>query len=307
LGPLIGASEEDLMDLAIGRSGSLWSSLQRRASSEPRFAVWRDYLLALAAQADQKDPFAWLSDVLVLPCPFDPRSGRRAFASRLGPDAEDPLDELLRQAQAFSARHVPSLHLFLDWLLSSETDIKREMEQGEDRVRIMTVHASKGLEAPVVILPDSGDRYISKCFDDEWMKDMGYLGAEHRLGTVRELLQFKGRHVEFAGQEETIASVVHRMRQLGISQMPIQQVDSEPPSMIREVDVLHHLVSGDCRPTDNVLRAAVPLQGKVALDDPISKVQLVFDTNEVAVVMDEGRIVGIIGKIDVVEFLAARS
>jgi len=159
----------------------------------------------------------------------------------------------------------------------------------------------------VVILPDSGDRYISKCFDEEWMRDMGFLGAADRLGTVRDVLQFKGRHVEYAGREETISSVVQRMRHLGISQMPIEQADGELPSMVREVDVLERLVNGQCRPTDNVLRAAVGLRGCVKLEDSMSRVQRVFEEHEVAVVMEEGKIIGIVGKIDVVEFLAARN
>ena len=50
----------------------------------------------------------------------------------------------------------------------------------------------------VVIIPDSGDRYLSKCYDDEWMRDMGFLGPEQRLGTVRELLELKPARVEFA-------------------------------------------------------------------------------------------------------------
>ncbi len=159
----------------------------------------------------------------------------------------------------------------------------------------------------VVILPDSGDRYISKCFDDEWMKDMGYLGLQERLGTVRELLQFKGNHVEFASPDESLASVVKRMSALGISQMPLSHANGEPFVMIREADVLQSLIRGDCKPADNILRVATPMRGQVSMDDSLSKVQKVFDQNNVAVVMDNGTIVGIVGKIDVVEFLAARS
>ena len=55
----------------------------------------------------------------------------------------------------------------------------------------------------VVIVPDSGDRYLSKCYDNEWMRDMGFLGPEQRLGTVRELLEFKPGSVEFASADET--------------------------------------------------------------------------------------------------------
>lgn len=154
-GPLMGASEEQLMELAIGRSGSLWASLNAKAAQNDVYAAWRDYLRALLDQADQTPPLPLLVRLLNQPCPADERSGRRAIAARLGPDAEDPLDELLNEAEDFGATHSPSLQSFLHWLDSTEAEIKREMEQAVHRVRITTVHASKGLESPIVILPDT--------------------------------------------------------------------------------------------------------------------------------------------------------
>ncbi|MFQ5491356.1 MAG: pyridoxal-phosphate dependent enzyme, partial [Phycisphaerae bacterium] len=80
----------------------------------------------------------------------------------------------------------------------------------------------------VCILPDSADRYLSKCFDDEWMKDMGFLSSEDRLGTVADLVQFKEQVVQLADADETIAHVAQRMRTLGISQMPVPQDEGRP-------------------------------------------------------------------------------
>ncbi|MGE4352044.1 MAG: double-strand break repair helicase AddA [Bdellovibrionales bacterium] len=154
-GPLIGASEEQMMDLAIGREGSLWVSLTEKSAAGSVFAVWRSYLSAALEEADRIPPLPFLVRVLTQPCPADPRSGRRAIAARLGPEADDPLDELLGQAEAFGATHTPSLQAFLHWLAATEAEIKRELEQAEQRVRITTVHASKGLESPIVLLPDT--------------------------------------------------------------------------------------------------------------------------------------------------------
>ncbi len=159
----------------------------------------------------------------------------------------------------------------------------------------------------VVIIPDSGDRYISKCFDDEWMKDMGYLDHEQRLGTVRELIQFKGEHVDFAGRVETVADVARRMRELGISQMPVTVEEGRPMKMVHESDILDALITGTCSAGDPVLDVATDLSGLVRLDDSLARVQQVFDKNQMAVVLDRGDIVGIIGQIDFVEFLAART
>jgi cystathionine beta-synthase len=160
----------------------------------------------------------------------------------------------------------------------------------------------------VVIIPDSGDRYLSKCFNDDWMKDMGFLGPEQRLGTVREVLNFKGGQVEFANGDEALGDVVSRMSEMGISQMPVRtSAESAPLLMIHELDILQGLVSGRCTPKDPVSCVAKALEGQVSLDDPLTKVQRVFDDHNVAVVVDKGNVVGIISKIDVVQFLAARS
>jgi cystathionine beta-synthase len=159
----------------------------------------------------------------------------------------------------------------------------------------------------VVIIPDSGDRYITKYFNDEWMKDMGLFDIEERLGTVRVLIEAKGRHVEFAERSETIAEVASRMGQLGFSQMPLRPNGSDPLMMVHELDLLRALASGSCKGEDRVVDAAAPLNGIVSINDPLSKVQRIFDKDEVAVLVEGGNITGIISKIDVVEFLAHRS
>jgi cystathionine beta-synthase len=157
----------------------------------------------------------------------------------------------------------------------------------------------------VVIIPDCGDRYLSKCFNDQWMKDMGLLGPEQRLGTVREVMKFKGGKVEFAEPNETLEKVVSRMSEMGISQMPVRAGGPEQRRlMIHELDILQGLVSGACTTKDTVTRVAKALEGQVTMDDPLTKVQAVFDNHNVAVVVDKGEVVGIISKIDVVEFLA---
>jgi len=163
--PLIGLDETALFDLAHGRPGHLWPALARAAEREPdRFGpAWR-WLHDLLAVVDYRAPFELFAGVLTGPCPADPDaaaggSGRRAMLARLGPEAVDPLDEFLSGCLAFEREHVPALQGFLHWLEAAETEIKRELESGGGggggRVRIMTVHGSKGLQAPVVILPDT--------------------------------------------------------------------------------------------------------------------------------------------------------
>ncbi len=159
----------------------------------------------------------------------------------------------------------------------------------------------------VVILCDSGGRYLSKCFNDDWMKDMGFLGLEERMGTVREVLQFRKRSVEFAEPDEVLETVARRMVALGISQMPLVVEDDDVHfMMIHEADILRGLVGGDCTPQDKVVDIAKKLKGRVRLDDSLTRIQTVFDEDNVAVAVEGGEVVGIVTKIDVVEFLTAR-
>src|SRR5262249_8730002 len=84
------------------------------------------------------------------------RGGRNMLLERLGVEAEDPVEEFLALALAYEREHVPSLQGFLRWLAASDTEVKRDFgARRRDEVRILTVHGAKGLEAPVVFLPDT--------------------------------------------------------------------------------------------------------------------------------------------------------
>lgn len=158
-GPLIGLNEDDLFTLAYGRRGGLWPALAALAETDARFQPARRYLGDLLAITDFTAPYELFAGLLSRPCPADAISGRRAILKRLGPDAQDPLDEFLSVCLAFERAHAPSLQGFMYWLAASQAEIKREMEAAGGpaggRVRIMTVHGSKGLQAPIVFMPDT--------------------------------------------------------------------------------------------------------------------------------------------------------
>ena len=150
-GPLFGLDDDDLFDLAWDRGeASLWHELGRRSAEKPEFRAAHDELAGLLARADFAPPAELFSDVLVR------RGGRRKIAARLGADANDPLDEFLALALAFERVHPPSLQGFLQWIEEGEAEIKRDLEHGiRDEVRVMTVHGAKGLQAPIVFMPDT--------------------------------------------------------------------------------------------------------------------------------------------------------
>ncbi len=151
-GPLYGLDDESLFRLAYERPGSLWRALLARQTEEPAWQAAAAELQALRDRVDFLPPFELLSQVL------GARRGRRRIAERLGEESNDPLDEFLALALAHEQEHPPSLQGFLGWLGRSEVAIKRDMEEAGQKIRLMTVHGAKGLQAPVVLLPDTDAR-----------------------------------------------------------------------------------------------------------------------------------------------------
>ncbi len=147
--PLGGLTDDGLMQLAAGRQGSLWEALGRRAAERPDWQAAHGFFTALLSRVDYAQPYALLSEAL------GPLGGRARLFGRLGPEAAEPVDELLSAALLHATAHAPSLQGFLHWLRQSGAEVKREAEAAGDTVRIMTVHGAKGLEAPLVILPDT--------------------------------------------------------------------------------------------------------------------------------------------------------
>jgi ATP-dependent helicase/nuclease subunit A len=145
--PLIGFDDDALMKIAARRSGSLAEALAAAdegvaVEAARRLEGWR-------ARAKALTPFAFYAALL------GQDGGRRALIARLGPEAADPIDEFLTLALAHERSEAPSLHNFLSQVESADVEIKRDMEVETEGVRVLTVHASKGLEAPIVFLPDS--------------------------------------------------------------------------------------------------------------------------------------------------------
>ncbi|GLQ35614.1 double-strand break repair helicase AddA [Amylibacter marinus] len=145
--PLLGLSEAELFHLAHGRSGTLWQSLR-----DSNHGGILDILRDLRAQSDFLRPYELIERILIT------HQGRAKLIARLGTEVEDGIDELLAQAMQYEQIEAPSLTGFLAWFEAGDVEIKREMDSQMDQVRLMTVHGSKGLEAPIVILPQTGQR-----------------------------------------------------------------------------------------------------------------------------------------------------
>ena len=147
--PLIGMGDEDLILLAPERKSSLWEALQARAQEKTDWEKAVAFLKKLLARADRMPPFEFFHAILT------EDEGRKKLLARLGPDALDPIEMFLNTALDYEEEAPPSLQGFLYWIAYEEPEKKRDLELRLDRVRITTVHSAKGLEAPVVFLPDT--------------------------------------------------------------------------------------------------------------------------------------------------------
>lgn len=148
--PLIGWTQDDILaHVPRAPRQRLWDHL-RRADAEPIVAETAARLRDLLRRADYQTPQALVSWLLT-----GPWQGRARLVARLGAEANDPLDELLNAAFAYEGEHWPSLAGFIAWFDAGTGDLKRDSDGASGQVRVMTVHGSKGLQAPIVILADA--------------------------------------------------------------------------------------------------------------------------------------------------------
>ncbi len=168
--PLIGISEDELFKLAHDRGNkSLWSVL---TANQNEYSGAYKFLSDLLYKNKFTTPFEFYSEIL------NAQNGRKKFISRMGEEVNELLDEFLNLAQSYTYNHTASLQGFISWVGAGGSEIKRDLDQGNDQIRIMTVHGSKGLQAPIIILPDTTQTPSNKgniLWDDK--RDLMYVSS----------------------------------------------------------------------------------------------------------------------------------
>ncbi|MFT3996819.1 MAG: UvrD-helicase domain-containing protein, partial [Asticcacaulis sp.] len=150
--PLCDLSEDDLFALTRVKDATLWQALNRLSETDERFVPAKAFIGWALSEAPQQTAFDFLGLVLNRRDP-EGRTQRQRFVTRLGVECEDVLDEALNLALKGEGVGAIGVTDFLNLCEFNASEIKREQEEGGDRVRVMTVHGSKGLEAPWVVLP----------------------------------------------------------------------------------------------------------------------------------------------------------
>ncbi len=176
--PICGWTQDQLYDVAhVKRTGSLWAEVRARDDV--------GILGKLLNMADYVSPYVFLETML-----SGDIGARRNLLRRLGNEAADPIDELLNTALQFEREGVATLQGFLDWFDRGEGEIVRDAGGQGDAVRVMTVHAAKGLQAPLVILADAtGDPDAANDRDFEWVLDETVVPLFRPRGAERKLVE----------------------------------------------------------------------------------------------------------------------
>src|SRR3989441_7658944 len=158
----------------------------------------------------------------------------------------------------------------------------------------------------VVVLPDSGSRYITKFYSDEWMEDNGFLDPTDRMGTVSDLLGGKKRTVYTVKPSDTAKVAVELMKRHGVSQLPVVDGGNKPIAMLHEVDLLQALLDGRHKLNEPISAVMKPLAGIVTPRTPVSRLKELFATDHLAIVEDGDRLAAIVTQIDLIHWVRTR-
>lgn len=153
----------------------------------------------------------------------------------------------------------------------------------------------------VVLLPDSGSRYLSKVFDDNWMRENGFLDQ----ATVGDLLAAHPREVITADEQTSLGDAIRQMKTHGISQLPVLDVSGGLHGIVSEGDLLEYLLGGGTM-EHTIADLHAHEVATVAPETPLEELTGLFSRSHAAIVLDSGRVAGIVTKIDVIDFLATR-
>jgi cystathionine beta-synthase len=155
----------------------------------------------------------------------------------------------------------------------------------------------------VVILPDSGTRYVTKYLDDAWMKMHGFLEEPRGLGHIEDMLDPK-RAVVTAKESDPIGAVITLLRDNGISQVPVTDASGKPAGLVHEIDILRGLQRGQVSIDSPVKSVENKIGGIVSPKSRVEELYGVFAAEQAAIVMNDGKIVGVLSEIDLIEHLA---
>ena len=177
-------------------------------------------------------------------------------------------------------------------------------------LKSQTVRALKPDQTAVALLPDSGNRYLSKMFDDNWMRENGFLEPVWPEKSIADLLGSRlNSGLITVKQDDHIVSVIALMKQHDISQVPVVDKNGSLIGILTELELLKHLLADGCTndPDETITSIINPWFYTANPRDNIGKVFEAFEQGTVVIVIEDERPVGILTKIDVIDLISRDS
>ncbi|MAI57475.1 MAG: double-strand break repair helicase AddA, partial [Rhodobacteraceae bacterium] len=227
--PLFGWNEQKLFTISYNRGSKyLWQVMRDQPECfEEELTVLRD----LRDKADFLRPYDLLERILTR------HQGRKKLVARLGCEAEDGIDTLLGQALSYEQQEIPSLTGFLIWIESDELEIKRTVENDGRQIRVMTVHGAKGLESPIVVLPDTAKRELKS--KDGLLTSDGYIfwkPNRENLPKTLAALQEKQKQMELQERDRLLYVAMTRAEKWLIV-LAAGELGRDLPSWYEQIEV----------------------------------------------------------------------
>jgi len=165
-------------------------------------------------------------------------------------------------------------------------------------------HDAEGLNV-LVLLPDSGSRYLSKLFNDKWMEENGFLETGASFGTVADLQKRRGgdRQLISAAPTDTVSAVVGVMKLHGISQIPVLD-GAQILGVLTETSLLQRALRGG-RSDQPVRNMAEANYTTVVPETEVSVLVELFKRAKVAFVVEDHLVVDIITRIDLIDYIGS--
>lgn len=160
----------------------------------------------------------------------------------------------------------------------------------------------------VVVLPDSGSRYLSKVFDDKWMRENGFLEGVWTEATLDQVVSMKPSTAGLitVDTDDRMVDVIALMREHDISQVPALRSDGTLAGLVTEVDLLKHMLAADHEhsPDETIESILQPVRSVFPPGTPLEEVLPALTEGQAVLIADEDRPVGILSKIDILDYLA---
>ncbi|MEM7158328.1 MAG: cystathionine beta-synthase [Myxococcota bacterium] len=156
----------------------------------------------------------------------------------------------------------------------------------------------------LVLLPDSAQKYLSKIFNDEWMRSNGFLEEDDTEGTVAHVLKSKPGRLLTVDANSNVREAVGILKEHGVSQLPVLDSAGRHCGVVSELDLLNHLVENEGDPETKLEEL---ISSDYATVTPHTRLQLlkhIFNDAKVVLVVEDDKAVGILTKIDLIDYLA---